>query len=771
MKNLLLTLTLGFSVLLSSAQGIFRGFVYEESSGSAIPYANISLKEKPIGGVSDLNGFFQINEIPEGDYTAVISFVGFETQEVPIKIKNQRITSGKYYLAESSEVLKDVVISADKVKAKTQVLTSVTTLDTKTITQFSVGGDPDLVKAIQVIPGVVTTGDQGGQLYIRGGAPIQNLVLLDGMIIYNPFHSIGFFSVFDTDILQSADVYTAGFNAEYGSRTSSVMDVKTRPGNTKRFAGKITASTYMSKLLFEGPIGKKNSQGIANQSFLVSAKHSYLDQTSKVLYPYAETEYDGLPFTFTDIFGKYTLQSSTGGKLNLYGFSFNDGVKFDSDKSIEWNSTGYGLDFTVIPPSSATLIQGDLAISNYEINSTEIPGQPRTSSISGFNGGLDFTYFVRKADEVKYGFEAIGYATDLILTNEVGTRVQQTESTTEMAGYVTYRFVSNRWVVDPGFRAHYYGSLGEFSMEPRLGIKYSASDVVRLKASAGLYSQNLVAANSDRDVVNLFYGFLSGPTNLPSSFRGEPVESVLQRAQHAVFGVEYDILENLTLNAEGYVKYFYPVTNINRNKLYEDTPAYSDKPDILKKDFIVEEGLARGLDFTLKYTTSDIYLWAVYSYSIVTRDDGIQEYNPHFDRRHNVNLVASYLFGKERNWEISARWNYGSGFPFTPQQGYYSQMSFVDPNGNPNLDFDYTEENGQLAINYGELNSQRLPAYHRMDITLKRTWELSEISNLEVAVAATNVYNRENIFYFDRVDYKRVNQLPIMPTLIVSWGF
>jgi len=771
MKNLLLTLVLGFSALSSMAQGIYRGFVYEESSGSIIPYANISLKELPLGGVTDLNGFFQINEIPEGKYTAIISFVGFETQEVPIEIKKLKITSDKYYLAESSEILNDVVISADKIKAKTQVLTSVTTLDAKTITQFSVGGDPDLVKAIQVIPGVVTTGDQGGQLYIRGGAPIQNLVLLDGMIIYNPFHSIGFFSVFDTDILQSADVYTAGFNAEYGSRTSSVMDVRTRPGNTKRFAGKVTASTYMSKLLFEGPIGKKNDKGIANQSFLVSAKHSYLDQTSKVLYPYAETEYDGLPFTFTDIYGKYTIQSSSGSKFNVYGFSFNDGVKFASDKSIDWTSTGYGLDFSVVPPSSATLIQGDLAVSNYEINSSEIPGQPRRSSISGFNGGLDFTYFVRKADEIKYGFEAIGYATDLELTNEVGTKIRQTESTTEMAGYMTYRFVSNRWVVDPGLRAHYYGSLGEFSLEPRLGIKFSASDVFRIKASGGIYSQNLVAANSDRDVVNLFYGFLSGPTNLPKTFRGKAVESNLQKSQHAVLGFEYDLLENLTLNVEGYVKYFYPITNINRNKLYEDSPVYADKPEILKKDFIVEEGLARGIDFTLKYTTRNIYLWAVYSYAKVTRDDGVQEYSPHFDRNHNVNIVASYIWGDNMDWEISARFNYGSGFPFTQQQGYYPQMTFVDASGTPNLDFDYTEENGQLAINYGDLNQGRLPSYYRLDITIKKNWELNETSDLEIALAATNVYNRENIFYFDRVDFKRVNQLPIMPTLIVAWGF
>src|SRR5204862_2356678 len=120
----------------------------------------------------------------------------------------------------------------------------------------SVGGDPDLAQYLQIIPGVIFTGDQGGQLYIRGGTPIQNLVLLDGMVIYNPFHSIGLFSVLDPDIIRGADVYTGGFNADYGGRISSIMDITTRDGNKKRLSGKVSATTFTSKLIFEGPMKK-----------------------------------------------------------------------------------------------------------------------------------------------------------------------------------------------------------------------------------------------------------------------------------------------------------------------------------------------------------------------------------------------------------------------------------------------------------------------------------------------------------------------------------
>ncbi len=138
------------------------------------------------------------------------------------------------------------------------------------------GSEPDFAQYVQVLPGVIFTGDQGGQLYIRGGAPIQNKVLLDGMVVYNPFHSIGFFSVFDSDIIRSADVYTGGFNAEYGGRISSVMDIVTKDGNRNRQSGKISASTFGSKLLLEGPLFKTEDQSKTSLSYVFSGKTYYI---------------------------------------------------------------------------------------------------------------------------------------------------------------------------------------------------------------------------------------------------------------------------------------------------------------------------------------------------------------------------------------------------------------------------------------------------------------------------------------------------------------
>jgi outer membrane receptor for Fe3+-dicitrate len=156
-----------------------------------------------------------------------------------------------------------------------------------------------------------------------------------------------------------------------------------------------------------------------------------------------------------------------------------------------------------------------------------------------------------------------------------------------------------------------------------------------------------------------------------------------------------------------------------------------------------------------------------YTLGWITRNDGEQTYSPHFDRRHNLNFVGSYTFGKNLNWEVNARWNLGSGFPFTKTQGFYHRTDFSD-----GINTDYTTQNTQnpnnLGIIYGPLNQGRLPTYHRLDLSLKREFALTVESTLETTLSITNVYNRKNIFYFDRIRHTRVNQLPIMPSIGVS---
>ena len=767
------TLFVIFAAYVAVAQdNSIKGFVYEESTGEPMMFTNVYLKGTTFGGSTNENGYFNINRIPDGRYTLLITSVGYDTISEVFHLSKGQSINRKYYLKETSQKLETVTITADKIEARTETKTSVITVTPKTITKIpSVGGQADFAQYLQVVPGVIFTGDQGGQLYIRGGSPIQNKVLLDGMVIYNPFHSIGLFSVFDTDIIRNADVYTGGFGAEYSGRISSIMDISTRDGNKKRISGKIGGNTFGAKVMLEGPLKKAKTPDEATVSFILSAKNSYLEQSSKIFYPYASET--GLPFNFQDLYGKVSLNAPNGSKVNFFGFSFNDQVNnYMSLSDFGWNSYGAGTNFLVIPGKSPVMIEGNIAYSSYTSRMKEADSPDRYSNINGFNMGFDFSQFMGK-NTLKYGIEMLGYTTDYQTYSVYGhSKIGDRVNSTEIGVYAKYKAVLGKFLLEPSFRLQFYASLSDLSPEPRLAVKYNANDWLRLKAAAGMYSQNFVAATSDRDVVNLFYGFLSGIDNLPATYDGKPINSYLQKANHFILGAEFDIAKNATVNLEGYWKDFVQLTNINRNKIYAD--GSSDIPDLLKKDFTKETGDAYGFDVSLKYEDQHWYLWAVYALGFVTREfekaveGGVEltQYAPHFDRRHNINLILTYTAGSKRQWEFSGRWNFGSGFPFTQVQGFYEYYSFQD-----GINFDYTTTNGELGVLFGELNGGRLPTYHRFDLDVKRKFFFTENINLEADLGVTNVYNRNNVFYVNLITSDIARQLPILPTLGLTLTF
>jgi len=755
-----------------------RGSVFEKSSGQPVLYTNVFLKGTSYGAVTDVNGYFTISKIPKGEYTLMVSYIGFDTlsQKINITDKNQ-IINLKLVLKKAMYQISGATISAQRQTALLDPTTSVMKVSSKSMNRLpTVGGQADLAQYLQVVPGVVFTGDQGGQLYIRGGTPVQNLVLLDGMTVYNPFHSIGLFSVFDSDIISNTDVYTGGFGAQFGGRISSVMDITTRYGNPRRFAGKVDVNTFGAKILIEGPLVKAKDEHSGSISYVLSAKKSYIDKTSQMIYKYVN-DGDGLPFTFADLYGKISFNGNNGNRLDVFGFNFNDQVSYQTINNYEWHSYGGGMKFSVVPGQSPMLLAGHISYSDYLITLEDGSGKPRSSQVGGFNMGLDFTYFLGK-NKLIYGVDMKSTGTDYKFVNSVNRTISQHESTTEIAAYFGARFLFgtknfknskqtySRLIVSPGLRLHYYASLGDLSIEPRLAVKYNVTPFFRLKAATGVYSQNIISTASDRDVVNLFYGFISGPENLQDEFDGQELTHKLQKSTHAIGGFEFDLNKYITFNLEFYYKWFTQLTNLNKNKIFEDDANYSDKPDVLKKDFIIEQGNSKGFDVSMKYQRNQIYFWAVYSLGFNERYDGIITYTPHFDRRHNLNLLTSYTFGKKLLWDFNVRWNYGTGFPFTPTAGNYEILNFGD-----GINTDYTTANGEVGVVYGKINSKRLPSYHRMDIGLKRKFYFNELTSLEVSLSITNIYNRANIFYIDRVTNERIDQLPFMPSLGINFKF
>ena len=570
MKKYILTLLcfcLLSSISFSQKTGTIRGTVYEKENGEPAFGTNVKIKGTGIGASSDINGYYQISKVQEGSYTLEVSSVEFKNIEFDVTVKAGKIVTKNFYMEENSEILTEFEVNAEAQERKTDVKMSVIKATPKDMAHVvAIGGEPDFAQYLQTAPGVITTGDQGGQMYIRGGSPIQNKVILDGMTIYNPFHSIGFFSVFDTDIIRSVDIYTGGFGATYGGRISSIMDINSKDGNKKHFSGKASISPFGSKLMIEGPLKKLSDEGGGSMSYVFSGKTSYLEQSSKFLYSYIDTA--GLPFNYTDVYGKVSINGENGSKVNFFGFNYNDQVKYKAVSDLNWNAWGAGTNFMVVPSSSPVLIMGKFNVSDYQISIAEedpitgLQKDPRSSKINGFNLGFDFKYFI-KSDEVKYGIEVNGFKTEFNFFNSVGREIEQNNYTTELSGYLDAKIIRGLFVINPGFRAQYYASLKNFSPEPRLGIKYNVSENFRIKAAGGLYSQNLISANSDRDVVNLFYGFLSGPENLQDQIINEDGSVVdrthsLQKATHAILGFEQDIGKNFTINIEGCLLYTSP---------------------------------------------------------------------------------------------------------------------------------------------------------------------------------------------------------------------
>ena len=741
-KIIFLFLGLSLSLNVFSQKGTIRGFVSDKETGEPIMFCNVSIEGTSYGSQTDLNGMYTLSKIQSGEHTLVVTYVGYKKLTKKVNLKTGQLLTVKLELETSTVNIDEVEISAERQEMKTDVKVGSIKITNEDLNLVpTIGGEADLAQYMQIVPGVIFTGDQGGQLYIRGGSPVQNKVLLDGMTIYSPFHSIGLFSVFDADIIKTTDVYTGGFSAEYGGRVSSIMDIKTKEGNRKRVQGKMSSNTFGSKLLLEGPFSKNG-----NSSFLFSGKTSYLDKTSNLIYNFP------MPYSYTDLYGKLTFRANNGSKANFFGFNFQDQVNYQGVSDLQWTSNGIGSDFLLIPGNSPVLIEGNFAYSEYYISLQEGDSPLRESSISGGNMGFDLTSFQTNG-KTKYGFDVYSFSTKYKTYNSANSKIELNENTSEFSAYVNYQYNADKIILEPGFRIQKY-TLG-LSPEPRLGIKYLATDVLRLKLATGLYSQNIMSTVSDRDVVNLFYGFLSSPANLPLDENGEEYKGQIQLARHFILGGEYDINLKMDLQIEGYIKDFTQLTNINRSM----TSNYDN-------EYVVERGLAKGVDFLLKYKGKRLYIWTVYSLGMVKRTERENEYFPHFDRRHNVNLVSSYKFGNKNSWKADARWNLGSGFPFTQTEGFYENLTFSD-----GINSTYTSTNGDLGVVYGDLNEGRLPYYHRLDISLSKTIEFSKTTILEMTVSVTNAYNRENIFYFDRIEHERVNQLPLLPSGGISLRF
>ncbi len=739
-----------------SQTAIVKGYVYDAENGEPLPRIAVILKGTLFGASTDENGFYTIRNVPVGQYAVEARSIAFLPAEEIIELREGQARLVVFQLTRLVINIREATISAKKDMYKERNVSSVHRLSSTTIDRIpSFMAKPDLAEYLQVVPGVVSTGDRGGQLYFRGGTPVQNLTLLDGMTVINPFHSIGFVSVFDTDLLQTVDVYTSGFGASYGGRVSSVMDIKTRTGNRNNYAGKASVSTFGYGILLEGPIRKMTKEDPSSTSIIVSQKRSFIDATQTLLAPYLDSI--GIPFSYNDLFGKYTFRNNEGDQFDLSAFHFRDRANYTGVMQTNWQNTGARAKYVYSPRFSSSLWSSQLAYSDYRGDLQEEDFQPRKTHYSSFDVHMVNSH-TSEIFDWKAGFGFTTFATSHEYLNLDSLMVRDDLYTMDADLFFDSKIRLKRWLIEPGLHLRLYSNYFNFFLEPRIRVKYTLTESVSLNLSGGLYSQELLSTMADEDVIKVFQGFKIGVSNVENLFFGEWESIRIQRAWHFASGIHWLPNEYFRMSTEVYIKDFTRLLNYNRYKIYPDKSAFSMNEQYYRKDYIFERGWAYGLDVLMDYNKDPWSFWLAYSLGYVVRQDEKITYNPHFDRRHNLNLLFGYKFGKDRKYDLKIRWNIGSGFPFTQTNGLYEDLTLMGQSMQQDV-----SANGSTGVWYGEVNGGRLPWYHRLDISVHREWDLKKSRSLKASIGLINAYNRANVFYFDRVEYERINQYPIMP--------
>lgn len=733
-------LVLLVGLLCQSAQAqttSLRGFVTNAESGEALIDANVLLAN-PDGSLvtatsTGEEGYYQLRAVASGTYVFRVTFVGFQTYTDTVAVSGgEPLVTKSVSLEPTSRQLDEVTVEAKGGAAKVEAgKQRVRVADVDRIPTPSISGD--VASYLQSQPGVVSIGDRGGQLFVRGGTPSQNLVLMDGALVYNPFHLIGFYSVFSDDLVSTADFYAGGFGAEYTDRISSVLDVTMRPGNKKTFRAAASASPFLTEVRVEGPIIEDSF------SFIASTRHSVIEETAP---QYLSSD---VPLRFNDVYVKLhdTGESSQCGLTGLRTFD-RGRVDPESDDVIQTENLSLGGRCVLVVPQTSQLVDLTAGVSRYENLTGEADDPSREASIFRYYTNVDVTVPVGNVD-VSYGGGVKINRYRYNVGSLFGVLNNAEDEVFTFDGYAGVDFdLGSRLSVEPSVALVYPTTVG-MSIEPRVRstLALGASDATSINVAAGLYRQTFEGISDERDAGSVFTAWVPAPVN---DKRAE--------ALHGVLGVTHEFGGGVNLTVEGYYKRL-------RNL---PVPKWSVLARFTTETTLAE-GDAYGADIRLEYApTGSFYGFVGYGYGVVeyraSQDDfgtwfggGVQSYNPPHDQRHRVNALAS--------WDLSfatanVAWQFSTGLPYTQLIGFDSVLDLRELRESPERDF------GSPRAIYDRPYDDRLPVYHRLDVSLERTVEVG-LADLTGQLGAINAYDRSNVFYVDLFELRRVNQLPIVP--------
>jgi outer membrane cobalamin receptor len=719
------------------------GYVKEAESGESMIGATIAAPELQKGTYANEYGFYSLT-LPASEDSIQLRYVfgGFTTEVKYVVLNKDYTIDIELKVASLDEVVIEAESYKEQLNSTEMSVSRITMAEAKALPALL--GEVDIIKTLQLKPGVSSGSEGSSGIFVRGGGPDQNLVLLDNTVVYNPSHLFGFFSTFNSDAVRDVKLYKGGFPAQYGGRLSSVIDVKMNEGNKKKFSGAGGLGLIASRLTLEGPIVKDKS------SFMISGRRTYVDVFTRLI---NETQEDNPDFNqipdyfFYDFNAKANYEISDKDQIFISGYFGRDRFKFDdgdfnfnfdwgnSNATLRWNHL---FNSKLFLNTSASFSDYEYRISNvFDIFSFELSSQITDGSLRA-----DFTWLPNNRHTIRFGASGIYHrfivgrldagADDGSFDFEAGNNYYGTE----VGAYISDDIEVNEDLkINTGLRISGFNNEGTFytGIEPRLAIKYSLAENISLKASYARMVQylHLVASSGASLPTDIWY---------PSNDRVKP-----QNSHQVAGGISLAIGEKFLLTNEIYYKWL-------GNQIDFRDAANLFVNDDLDSEFVFGRGWSYGNEIYLEKTKGKLTGWIGYTLAWSWRqfdginDDGVlvpedainegRQFHPRNDRRHDITVVAMYKVKKR--WQFSASWEFRTGDATTLAVGRYFnfgpeffQGNFSQPRLNPV---------------FVDRNSFRMPPYHKLDVGVIYKF-FPKWGESDLTFSVYNAYNRRNPYF------------------------
>ena len=725
------------------ASGI-NGIIKDNKSDEPLVNATVYLEGTKIGTKTNKKGYYSIQGIKKGKYTVRITYLGYATYREEIVIDNKDIRLDVSLEPEAIKTEAVEVVSNREVLQREIKISSVN-VPVSQIKDIRIGGESDVFRTLQFLPGVLTSSQISSGLFVRGGSPDQNLVLLDGNTVYNPSHLFGFFSTFNTNAIKDVEFIKGGFEAEYGGRLASVLTITQKDGNKNDYHGSLSLGLISSQANFEGPLG--------NGSFFISGRRTYLDFILSII---PQDEKNPFPsFYFYDLNAKIVQDIGENDKISIIGFLGRDVLSQKSNSSAINMNTGNSL----VAASWSHIFSNNL-FSDFNVHYSEYKNNfnggessyemKMDNKIKDLSAKYNVELFIKNNASAKFGFEVSKLNFDYLLnfTGDTDTTINEghlssTNLTIPDMNYALFsqtKFnITEKLSTQAGIRANYFQLNNSLKIDPRLALRYMLKENIWLKAAWGIYHQNLRIATLQ--TFNIIDTWLPSDTTVPIS-----------KANHYIFSIETQPANNLNLNFDFYYKTMNNIGELNMFTL---------KSSVVSDVLFIGNAKSYGAEVFLQKSIGKLTGWLGYAFSFVEMNfdsiNGGRTFNPKYDRRHDFKIVAQYAFNK--NWNIGASFTLQSGQPYT---GYQSRGKLFLPGMNY----------GTNKLTSSERYGLRLPASHQLNLSATYNFKFfKQDANLTLDIF--NIYNRRDILMRVYNMYEKENQtivedfrlLPIIPTL------